>query len=62
MDVLDVNDNLPDVDEAQWGTDPLVSDTDGDKLLDGVEVARGRNPAVHEPALLGTINYLLLTQ
>lgn len=58
----DDNDNLPDVEEAQWGTDPLVSDTDGDKLLDGVELARGRNPAVHEPAVLAPINFLLWMQ
>ncbi|MGE6761436.1 Ig-like domain-containing protein [Corallococcus interemptor] len=36
------NDGLTDVEEAQYGTDPRNPDTDGDGLLDGVEVHSGR--------------------
>lgn len=32
------NDGLSNTDEANWGSDPLVSDTDGDGLSDGEEV------------------------
>ena len=39
------HDGLPDVLEATLGTDPAKPDTDGDKLLDGVEFLRfGSNP------------------
>lgn len=31
-----------------WKTDPLKSDTDGDGMLDGEEVLRGRNPLIAE--------------
>lgn len=34
----DDNDGLTDVDEAVWGTNPFLYDTDGDGLLDGDEV------------------------
>ena len=32
------NDGLSNIDEVTWGTDPLVSDSDSDGLLDGAEV------------------------
>lgn len=38
-------DGLRDWQEELWHTDPTLSDTDGDGVLDGVEVARGHDPA-----------------
>ncbi len=38
------NDGLGATDEAEFGTDPEVSDSDGDRVSDGQEVARGLNP------------------
>ncbi len=38
------NDGLPDTEEDDLGTNPLVADTDGDGSLDGVEVLAGTNP------------------
>src|SRR5262249_38561033 len=32
------NDGLSDVDEAKWGTNPNLADTDGDGVSDGVEI------------------------
>ncbi|MDO8620308.1 MAG: hypothetical protein Q7R64_03090 [bacterium] len=37
-------DELPDFEEALWGTNPLLPDTDGDGTRDGDEVALRRNP------------------
>ncbi|SVC49295.1 uncharacterized protein METZ01_LOCUS302149, partial [marine metagenome] len=37
-------DGLPDGEEALWGTDPAVWDTDGDGFSDGEEVWMGSNP------------------
>jgi hypothetical protein len=43
-------DGLPDDDEViQHGTDPNLSDTDGDTVSDGAEVAAGTNPRVSDP-------------
>jgi len=42
------NDGLLDVDEATYGTDPLLPDTDGDGLYDGVEVAGGTDPLLSD--------------
>ena len=38
------DDLLTDAQEAALGTDPLVADTDGDGLIDGLEVRYGANP------------------
>ncbi len=38
------NDGLPDILEAQLGTDPANPDTDLDGVSDGIEVASGSNP------------------
>jgi hypothetical protein len=49
-DTDDDNDGLPDADEATGAacggiiTDPLLRDTDGDRILDGRECVRGTNP------------------
>ena len=40
----DDNDWLTDVDEATAGTNPVVADTDGDRVLDGAEVIAGSDP------------------
>ncbi len=45
-DLDDDNDGLTDVQEAGWGTDPLLADSDGDGFNDGVEVAAGTDPLV----------------
>jgi hypothetical protein len=37
-------DGLSDADEISLGTDFLMTDTDGDKVSDGVEVKEGKNP------------------
>jgi len=37
-------DGLSDVDELSLGTNVLITDTDGDKVSDGVEVKEGKNP------------------
>ncbi len=39
-------DLLPDQADAEWLTDPLVEDSDGDGLRDGLEVLRGSDPGV----------------
>lgn len=43
------NDDLPDWQEALWGTNPNNPDTDGDGTNDGKEVGLGRNPLVPGP-------------
>jgi hypothetical protein len=44
-DTDDDNDGLSDADELTiYFTDPLLSDSDGDNVLDGVEVTNGTNP------------------
>ncbi|MCX2980876.1 hypothetical protein EYC98_08355 [Halieaceae bacterium IMCC14734] len=40
----DDNDGLTDVEEAHYGTNPLLVDTDNDGYTDGVEVGAGTNP------------------
>jgi hypothetical protein len=45
-----------DDDEQSIGTNPLLSDSDGDGVEDGVEIERGRNPAVNEVFILQIIN------
>ena len=42
-------DGLLNSDESFWGTDPNNSDTDGDKYLDGEEVAAGHDPTIPAP-------------
>ena len=42
-------DELPDWEEALYGTNPNKADTDGDGTPDGKEVALGRNPLVKGP-------------
>ena len=37
-------DGLPDWQEALYGTDPLLYDTDGDFVGDGAEILNGTNP------------------
>ncbi len=44
-------DGLMDADEVLRGTNPDVSDTDGDHFPDGYEVRNGGNPLVHEPSV-----------
>jgi hypothetical protein len=44
VDDDDDNDGLLDVDEATYGTDPLLADTDGGGLSDGQEVGYGLDP------------------
>lgn len=44
FDTDDDNDGLLDVDEATYGTDPLLADTDGDGFDDGMEVTYGSDP------------------
>lgn len=41
-------DQLNIYDEQYWGTDPLVPDTDGDGILDGVEYHNGADPLLIE--------------
>lgn len=38
------SDGLTNIQEQQYNTDPISSDTDGDGYIDGVEVAHGYNP------------------
>lgn len=46
-DTDDDNDGLSDIDEATYGSDPFVADTDGDNLTDGDEVnTHGTNPVL----------------
>ncbi|MEQ9451366.1 MAG: thrombospondin type 3 repeat-containing protein [Pseudomonadales bacterium] len=47
-DLDDDNDNLFDVDEPTYGTDPLRSDTDGDEMPDSFEVMNGFDPLVED--------------
>jgi hypothetical protein len=42
----DDNDDLSDIDEAIYGTNPLWPDTDNDSLSDGLEVSIGTDPLV----------------
>ena len=42
-------DDLPDWEEALYGTNPNKADTDGDDTSDGKEVSLGRNPIVKGP-------------
>lgn len=44
FDTDDDNDGLLDVDEATYGTDPLLADTDGDGFDDAMEVTYGSDP------------------
>ncbi|MCB1214373.1 MAG: trypsin-like serine protease [Deltaproteobacteria bacterium] len=53
-------DGLLDNEEAIQGTDPLNSDTDGDGVEDLEEINGGRNPTVHEPAILIAVTSHLL--
>lgn len=43
------HDGLSDWEESVYSTDPKNSDTDGDKYLDGEEIASNRNPLVAGP-------------
>ena len=43
------HDNLPDWQEALYGTDPHNPDTDGDGTPDGQEITLGRNPLIKGP-------------
>lgn len=61
-DADDDNDGLSDLDEALWGTNPLMPDSDGDGVGDGEEVAAGRQPMVNEAAVGSVINTFLLTE
>ncbi len=46
------NDGLPDADETGiYGTDPNNSDTDGDNMLDGIEIIAGTSPLVGSDVL-----------
>ena len=44
VDPDDDNDDLSDIDEATYETNPLLADTDGDGFNDGMEVTYGSNP------------------
>jgi len=54
IDTDDDNDNLSDTEEAAYGTNPLLADTDNDGSLDGDEVSRKYDP-------LDAANYPYLT-
>lgn len=41
------NDGLSNWEEALWGTNPNIADSDGDGTLDGIEIAARRNPLVN---------------
>jgi len=49
------DDGLLAEEEAQYGTDPLNADTDGDGKSDFSEVAMGGNPTLNEGTVLMTI-------
>ena len=48
VDEDDDNDGLTDVEEAEYGTNPLLADTDSDGMLDNWEVQYGLNPLVDD--------------
>ncbi|MCB1214372.1 MAG: hypothetical protein KDK66_02730 [Deltaproteobacteria bacterium] len=54
------DDGLTNYEEITLGTDPFYSDTDGDNVTDGEEVISGRNPLIHEPAILIAVTSHLL--
>ena len=54
-------DTLTNYQEYLAGTDPNKVDSDNDNVNDDVELAQGRNPAVNEPAIMGIIQNLLLS-
>lgn len=41
-------DGLAAWEEALWGTNPNVADTDGDGTIDGIEIAARRNPLINQ--------------
>lgn len=43
------NDGLKDWEEALWKSDPRTEDSDKDGILDGAEIAAGRNPTIKGP-------------
>lgn len=49
-------DGLENLAEFQRESDPNASDTDGDEMSDGDEVALGRNPVIDERAVLTILN------
>ncbi len=53
-------DGLTNKQEHDLGTNPLLSDTDGDGVNDGDEVTQGRNPTVNEGAVVLLLQTLLL--
>ncbi len=53
-------DGLTNMQEYENGTDPNISDMDGDGMLDGEEVLQGRNPLINEPVMLEVINSIIL--
>ncbi|TVZ40611.1 YD repeat-containing protein [Alteromonadaceae bacterium 2753L.S.0a.02] len=54
------NDGLSNLDEYIYKTDPWSSDTDGDGVSDGAEVAAGTDPKVNIPVLITIITSSLL--
>ena len=48
VDEDDDNDGLTDVEEAEYGTNPLLADTDSDGMLDNWEVQYGLNPLLDD--------------
>ena len=57
QDTDDDNDGLSDIDEATYGTDPLIPDSDNDGELDGIEVNNGSDPLVADPeAIISGLN------
>jgi hypothetical protein len=53
-------DGLTNLEEYRHGSDINKTDTDGDGMADGIEVAQGRNPAVDERAVVPVLNAILL--